>query len=149
MSWNSWWWAIGTDAERGIELMRGDLNGRATFLVEHRRVEGAEAARNFRTRSAEAGALTQADRYSAVYQWTCRPAVALAAAHRAIVMSRRTEPWRSSWRPNFRTAGSLSRWRELSRAGGQRRKKTGAGPLALKRELREMRQLEQTKQTRN
>ena len=41
---------------------------------------------------------------------------------------------------------SLARWSQLSRAVRERREKTSAGPLALKRELREISQLEKTKQ---
>ncbi len=39
---NTWWFTIGDEAERAIDLMRTDLDGRATFLV-HDDVPGPSA----------------------------------------------------------------------------------------------------------
>ena len=46
------------EAERGVELMRGELNGRATFLAEHAG-DAQKCRRNCAMPSAPTGALTR------------------------------------------------------------------------------------------
>src|SRR6202012_5017108 len=47
------------DAERGVELMRGELSGRATFLAEHVEQEHEAAPEQAAQPNAEEGSLTR------------------------------------------------------------------------------------------
>ena len=124
------------EAERGIDLMRTDLDGRATFLVHPEAGEQARAVESLRRRRRRA---RPAERSSAVHQRLCERAARSAAAVGALF------PGQGS--PGGAAAGHRSipsiffllpdgvSYHGHAVSGG---KKTGSGPLALKRELREL-----------
>ncbi len=134
-----------SEGERGIELMRGDLNGRGTFLVEDAGPELAAAAEVPRP-SIENGTLT---RLTDALRWTNgllempiaqlpRIANCFVASERAVARELATQ-FPHCW---FLTADGVN-YHGQAVSGG---KKSGAGPLALKRELREILKLEESKQ---
>ncbi len=133
------------EAERGIELMRGELNGRATFLVEGPGQVAAETAR-FPAPALEPGSLrklTDSLRFTngltnLPLDLLPRIANCYVAADRGLAQKLAGE-FPQSW---FLTSDGIS-YHGQAVSGG---KKSGAGPLALKRELREVTQLEQTKE---
>jgi chromosome segregation protein len=130
-----------TEGERGIELMRDDLNGRATFLVESAGQAGpatAEVPQPFD----EGGSLTP---LSDTLRWTNglssipkeqlpRIANCYVATERELARQLATQ-FPHCW---FLTPDGVN-YHGQSVSGG---KKSGAGPLALKRELRDLVQLE-------
>jgi chromosome segregation protein len=132
------------DAERGVELMRGELNGRATFLAEHTGEERTftEAPQPV----APEGTLTRltdALRFSNGLthfpkQWLPRIANCYITGDRALARDLASE-FPHCW---FLTTDGVN-YHGRAVSGG---KKSGAGPLALKRELREVAALEQVKQ---
>jgi chromosome segregation protein len=124
------------DGERGIELMRGDLNGRGTFLVEDagERAAAAEVPQP----SLEGGSLT---RLSDALRWTnglsqlpmeqfSRIANSYVATDRTLARELATQ-FPHCW---FLTPDGVN-YHGQAVSGG---KKSGAGPLALKRELRDV-----------
>jgi chromosome segregation protein len=132
------------EAEQGVELARGELNGRATFLAEH--IEDAhERAAELPQPTVLDGSLTK---LTSVLRFTNgltelprhllpRIANCYVAADRSLARRLATQ-FPHCW---FLTAeGSSYHGRAVS--GG---KESTAGPLALKRELREITVLEQTK----
>ncbi|MGI9075302.1 MAG: chromosome segregation protein SMC [Bryobacteraceae bacterium] len=133
------------DAERGIEVMRTDLNGRATFLVE----APGEANAPFEELphpDVEAGILTRltgAVRFTngfstAPANLLPRIANCYVVADRGVAQKLAAE-YPHCW---FLATDGVS-YHGQAVSGG---KKTGAGPLALKRELREISRLERVKQ---
>ncbi|MBV9268384.1 MAG: AAA family ATPase, partial [Acidobacteriaceae bacterium] len=131
-----------TDAESGIELMRGDVNGRATFLVE----AGADSpAHGFPAPNLEPGKLTPlTDSLRFTNGLTNIPVTALPRIANCFVSADRSLA--QTLAPQFPHCWFLSSdgvsYHGHAVSGG---KKTGAGPLALKRELREASQLERAK----
>jgi chromosome segregation protein len=134
------------EAERGVELMRGELNGRATFLAEHAGDE-AEAPPELALPSAPEGSLTrltEALRFTnglteLPRHWLPRIANCFITGDRGLARQLATQ-FPHCW---FLTKDGIN-YHGRAVSGG---KKTGAGPLALKRELREVTVLEKTKQT--
>jgi chromosome segregation protein len=134
------------DAEHGIDLLRNGIDGRATFLVEKLNDISAESGGESRRPSAEdglVGRLTDALRFSnglSSAPLDLLPRVAncyFASDHEAA--QRLAVQFPRLW---FLAPDGIS-YHGHSVTGG---KKTGAGPLALKRELREVSQLEKTRQ---
>jgi chromosome segregation protein len=133
------------DAERGVELMRGDLNGRATFLAEHAG-DAAEAPAELAMPTAPEGALTrltQALRFNnglteLPSHWLPRIANCFIAEDRGLARQLATQ-FPHCW---FLTKDGIN-YHGRAVSGG---KKSGVGPLALKRELREVTVIERTKQ---
>ncbi len=132
------------DAERGVELMRGELNGRATFLAEDTG-DLYETPPELSQPVAPEGALTH---LTSVLRFTNgltelpkhllpRIANCYVAADRSLARQLATQ-FPHCW---FLTTDGVN-YHGRAVSGG---KKSGAGPLALKRELREMLTLEQTK----
>jgi len=132
------------DAERGVELMRTEVNGRATFLVESTQEE--EAGPELPQLAAESGILsklTDALRFTnglSTIPLHMLPRIAncYVVADRMLARDLAMQS-PQCW---FLTMDGVN-YHGRAVSGG---KKTGAGPLALKRELREVSQLEQTKQ---
>ncbi|HEX4749248.1 MAG TPA: chromosome segregation protein SMC [Bryobacteraceae bacterium] len=133
-----------SDGERGVELMRTDLNGRATFLVE----EGAaplEPDTELPALASEAGVLmklTDALRFTnSLLNIPLHTLPRIANCY--VVEDRRlardlAERFAQCW---FLTPEGVN-YHGRAVSGG---KKTGAGPLALKRELRELAKVEEEK----
>jgi chromosome segregation protein len=132
------------DAEQGVDLVRGELNGRATFLAEHTEDVFDGPAETPQPDNWD-GALTK---LTSVLRFTNgltelpkhllpRIANAYVAADRSLARRLATQ-FPHCW---FLTPeGSSYHGRAVT--GG---KESNAGPLALKRELREITALEQTK----
>jgi chromosome segregation protein len=136
-------WAEG---ERGIELMRGDLNGRGTFLVEDAGAGGTSPV-ELPLPSTENGTLTK---LTDALRWTNglsqmpveqlpRIANSYVTSERAIARELATQ-FPHCW---FLTTDGVH-YHGQAVSGG---KKSGSGPLALKRELREIFKIEEIKQT--
>jgi len=133
-----------SDADRGIELMRRDLNGRVTFLVE----QGAEADSASENGQAFEGApgirkLSEALRLTNGLSRI--PLGALPRLGRCYIVEDRAEAQRlAKEHPDcwFLLSDGVS-YHGPAVSGG---KKSGAGPLALKRELRELSQLQQARE---
>ncbi len=131
------------DAERGIELMRTELNGRATFLVEA--AEQTAEAPELPQLAGEAGILTKlTDALRFTNGLTNVPLHTLPRIANCYVVNERSlardlaTQFPQCW---FLTADGVN-YHGRAVSGG---KKTGAGPLALKRELREVSRLEEAK----
>ncbi len=133
-----------SEGERGIELMRGDLDGRGTFLVEHTASQAGEPADVPRPEVSE-GALT---RLADALHWTNglsqvpiaqlpRIANCYLASERALARELATQ-FPHCW---FLTSDGVH-YHGQAVSGG---KKSGAGPLALKRELKDLVRAEQAK----
>ncbi len=134
------------EAERGIEVMRGDLNGRATFLVEATGEANASAGELPQPDVAAGivtkltGAVRFASGFSSVsLNLLPRIANCYVVADRAVGQQLAAE-YPNCW---FLVTDGVS-YHGQAVSGG---KKTGAGPLALKRELREASELERVKQS--
>jgi chromosome segregation protein len=133
------------DAERGVELMRGELNGRATFVAEHAG-DAADAPAELTMPSAPEGALTrltEALRFNnglseLPSHWLPRIAHCFIAEDRGLARQLATQ-FPHCW---FLTRDGIN-YHGRAVSGG---KKSGAGPLGLKRELREVTAIERTKQ---
>ena len=133
-----------TDADRGIELMRAELDGRVTFLVEHSDASTTSAG-DLPRPATQAGTLTRltdALRFTngvAQIPLDLLPRISYCyiAADREIARQMAVR-FPHCW---FLSLDGVS-YHGQSVSGG---KKTGAGPLALKRELREVSQLEKQK----
>jgi chromosome segregation protein len=132
------------DAERGVDLLRGGLDGRATFIVE-KLEEGAVAVPAqppVEPTDGLIGKLADALRFSnglsqAPLQLLPRVANCYLTADRATAQSLASK-YPALW---FLAADGIS-YHGQSVSGG---KKSSAGPLALKRELRELSYLEKEK----
>jgi chromosome segregation protein len=131
------------DAERGVELMRGDLSGRATFLVEDsHEAETAELPMP----PLEPGRLMRlidALRFTngiASLPWAALPRIAhcFVTTERSLAQQLAAE-FPHCW---FLSPDGVS-YHGRALSGG---KKSGAGPLGLKRELREVSQLARVKE---
>jgi chromosome segregation protein len=129
------------DAERGIDLLRGGLDGRATFIVERLEEGASVVAGHPAPESAEGliGKLADALRFSnglsqAPLQLLPRVANCYLTADRASAQALASK-YPALW---FLAADGIS-YHGQSVSGG---KKSSAGPLALKRELRELSHLE-------
>jgi len=132
------------EAERGIELMRTELNGRATFLVEAPGEHAAEAP-ELPELAAEKGIVTRlTDALRLTNGLTNLPLELLPRIANCYVVDERqlgrelAAKFPNCW---FLTLDGAN-YHGCAVSGG---KKTGAGPLALKRELREVSQLEEVK----
>ena len=132
-----------SDAERGIEFIRGDLDGRATFLVEGGTADGT--VRDLPPADAGNGAW---QRLSSILRLTNGLGdMPLQLLHRIadtyVVDDRRRARELAQQFPHcwFLTRDGIN-YHGRAVSGG---KKTGAGPLALKRELREVSQAEKAK----
>jgi chromosome segregation protein len=132
------------DADRGIELMRGEVDGRATFLVEDV-PESAGFTSELPRPATQAGTLM---RLSDSLRFTNgvasipldllpRISYCYVAAERAIARQMAVQ-FPHCW---FLSTDGVN-YHGQSVSGG---KKSGAGPLALKRELRDLSQLEKQK----
>ncbi len=134
------------DAERGIELMRADLNGRATFLVEASH-EASAITEELAQPEREAGIITRLTGVvrltngfsSAPLSLLPRIANCYVVVDRGIAQRLAAE-YPHCW---FLVTDGVS-YHGQAVSGG---KKTGAGPLALKRELREVAHLEHMKRS--
>jgi hypothetical protein len=110
------------DAERGIDIMRTDLDGRATFLVHP---ESGEQARGLDDSVGRRRRDRAAERSSAVHQRLCERAARFAASAGALFSGERS--------PGGAAAGDRASgvflpaagWRQLSRACGERRQEDG------------------------
>ena len=132
------------DAERGVDLLRGGLDGRATFIVEKLEEGAVGVAEQAAPESAGGliGKLADALRFSnglsqAPLRLLPRVANCYLTADRATAQclaARYPDLW-------FLASDGIS-YHGQSVSGG---KKTSAGPLALKRELRELSHLEKEK----
>jgi chromosome segregation protein len=133
------------NAERGIEFMRGDINGHATFLVEATQ-ETAGTAEELPQPGSEAGPLTKlTDKLRFTNGLAKLPLHSLPRISHCYLTEDRQAAQELAGRYShcwFLSNDGVS-YHGQALSGG---KKTGAGPLALKRELREVTQLEQTKQ---
>lgn len=133
------------DAERGMDLLHGGIDGRATFLVETLEAVPAAAGAGPEP-SFETGVVTRLRDVlhftngltHAPFDLVPRVAKCYVTADRATAQRLATE-YPDCW---FLTQNGIS-YHGHAVSGG---KKTGAGPLALKRELREVSQLERAKQ---
>ncbi len=134
-----------SEGERGIELMRGDLNGRGTFLVEDAGSASAPGEDVPRP-PIENGSLTK---LTDALRWTNglseipveqlpRIANSYVASERAVARELATQ-FPHCW---FLTTDGVN-YHGQAVSGG---KKSGAGPLALKRELRDILKIEEAKQ---
>ncbi|MBV9760214.1 MAG: chromosome segregation protein SMC [Acidobacteriaceae bacterium] len=133
-----------SDADRGIELMRGEVDGRATFLVEDAR-EAAEFSGELPRPATQSGALTPlADALRFTNGIANLPLHLLPRISYCYVATDRSIARQMAIRfPHcwFLSTDGVN-YHGQSVSGG---KKTGAGPLALKRELRDVSQLEKSK----
>jgi chromosome segregation protein len=134
-----------TEAERGIEVMRTDLNGRATFLVE-RMGEANASTEELPQPEVDPGILTRlTDAVRFTNGFSTAPANLLPRIANCYVVADRSVAQQLATRyPHcwFLVTDGVS-YHGQAVSGG---KKTGAGPLALKRELREISELEGLKQ---
>lgn len=133
------------EAERGMELMRGELEGRATFLVE---AQGEQPVRVPVPMPSEesAGLRRLADVLRFSNGLTQMPTEMISRiANCYLAENRDTARNFASEFPHcwFLTEDGVS-YQGRAVSGG---KKSGAGPLALKRELRDMQKLEAAKKT--
>jgi chromosome segregation protein len=122
------------DAERGIELMRADLDGRATFLV-HPEEQAARTLSEITLEDGVAGKLSHALRLT--NGLTNAPLETLPRLARCYLVEDRAAAQRLAVQhPDcyFLLPDGVS-YHGYAVSGG---KKTGSGPLALKRELREL-----------
>jgi chromosome segregation protein len=133
------------DAESGINLLRSGIDGRATFLVEKSNEESAAQSEQTAPSQEEGlvGRLADSMRFS--NGLSSAPHHLLPRVFNCYIASDRDAAQRLAL--NFPERWFLSpdgvSYHGQSVSGG---KKTSAGPLALKRELREVSQLERTKQ---
>lgn len=124
-----------TEAERGVDLMRSDLDGRATFLVHPEPADTDRAADEFAKQDGILGRLTDHLRFT--NGLTSAPANLLTRLAHCYLAADRASAQRLSIRyPDafFLLPDGVS-YHGHAVSGG---KKTGGGPLALKRELREL-----------
>ncbi len=134
-----------TDAEQGIDLLRTDLDGRATFLVENYTGSASEDSRVAHRPLNEEGILTNlgaALRFSNGLSHA--PLHLLPRVANCFITSERGAAQRLAiqYPDCFFLAPDGVSYHGHAVSGG---KKTGSGPLALKRELREVSDLERKK----
>jgi chromosome segregation protein len=124
------------EAERGIELMRGDLSGRATFLVKSENAPGTPGD----VPAGPTGPLQKLTDLVRLSDGMQLPKIAncYLTSDRALAQQL-AAVYPDCW--FLLPDGASYHGRALS--GGR---KTGAGPLALKRELRELSTVEESKQ---
>jgi chromosome segregation protein len=134
-----------SEGERGIELMRTDLNGRATFLIEDASAPD-ESPAELPELASEAGVLTKlTDALRFTNGLSNVPLQTLPRIANCYVVEDRklardlAERFMHCW---FLTTDGVN-YHGRAVSGG---KKSGAGPLALKRELRELAHVEEQKQ---
>ncbi len=132
------------DAEQGIALLRNGLEGRATFLVQKPDVSEAAEASFSSTAKAEGVVCRLIDALR--FNHLSRASLSLLprVAKCFLVSSREAAQQLTAQFPDcwFLAPDGVS-YHGFSISGG---KKTGVGPLALKRELREISQLEKARQ---
>jgi chromosome segregation protein len=134
------------DAERGIDLLRTDLDGRATFLVEQHEGPAGDAGSAIRKPSSDEGIVTSlrtALRFTNGLSHA--PLELLPRVSNCFLTSDRASAQRLAVEYpdcSFLAPDGVS-YQGHAVSGG---KKTGAGPLGLKRELREVSDLERRKQ---
>ncbi len=124
-----------SEAERGIDIMRADLDGRATFLVHPQPDERAGALEELENAEGVIGRLSSHLRFSNGF--AAAPQDLLPRLSRCFLASDRAAAQRLSIQhPDcfFLLPDGVS-YHGHAVSGG---KKTGSGPLALKRELREL-----------
>jgi chromosome segregation protein len=134
-----------TEAERGIDLLKGSLDGRATFLVSESE-DAVDRSAGIATPDGQEGVLgCLADVLKFANRLTAAPRELLPRVVQCYLTSNRNAAqqlatrYPSCW---FLSPDGVSYYGRAVSGG----KKTGAGPLALKRELRELAQLEGAKQ---
>ncbi|HEV2689424.1 MAG TPA: chromosome segregation protein SMC, partial [Bryobacteraceae bacterium] len=123
------------DAERGIDIMRTDLDGRATFLVHPEPDESLSARDELVNEDGVTGRLSDYVRFTNGFSFV--PAHLLHRLGRCYVCKDRATAQKLAVRyPEcfFLLPDGVS-YQGHAVSGG---KKTGSGPLALKRELREL-----------
>ncbi|HEX5229854.1 MAG TPA: chromosome segregation protein SMC [Bryobacteraceae bacterium] len=123
------------EAERGIDLMRTDLDGRATFLVHPESGEEARAIQAISEDEGVIGRLSDHLRFNNGFASAPRDLLPR-LAHCFLARDRAAAQRLSIQHPDcfFLLADGVS-YHGHAVSGG---KKTGSGPLALKRELREL-----------
>jgi chromosome segregation protein len=134
-----------SDAEQGIDLLRTDLDGRATFLVENYQGSNSDEARAAHRPQSEEGIVTSlgaALRFSNGLSHA--PLQLLPRVANCFLTSERNAAQRLAvqYPDCFFLAPDGVSYHGHAVSGG---KKTGSGPLALKRELREVTELERSK----
>ena len=124
-----------TDAERGIDLMRTDLDGRATFLVHPEADEPARAFDSLADDEGVVGRLSDHIRFTNGFASAPRDLLPR-LAHCFLAKDRAAAQRLAIHHPGFffLLPDGIS-YHGYAVSGG---KKTGSGPLALKRELREL-----------
>jgi chromosome segregation protein len=124
-----------TDAERGIDLMRTDLDGRATFLVHPESGEQAHAVGTLGGDEGVIGRLSDHLRFTNGFAGAPRDLLPR-LSHCFLAKDRPAAQRLAMEHPEFffLLADGVS-YHGHAVSGG---KKTGSGPLALKRELREL-----------
>ncbi|MBX9602985.1 MAG: chromosome segregation protein SMC [Bryobacteraceae bacterium] len=133
-----------TDAERGIELMKSDLDGRATFLVHPEPEASSHGPGNVTLEDGVSGKLSHALRFTNGLSGISS-AILPRLASCYLVEDREAAQRLAMAHPDlyFLLPDGVS-YRGHAVSGG---KKTGSGPLALKRELRELSGLVHARQT--
>ena len=123
------------EAERGIELMRTDLDGRATFLVHPEAGEQARASESLAGDEGVIGRLSDHLRFTNGFASAPRDLLPR-LAHCFLAKDRAAAQRLATAHPEFffLLPDGVS-YHGHAVSGG---KKTGSGPLALKRELREL-----------
>ena len=123
------------EAERGIDIMRTDLDGRATFLVHPQGGEPLAAAGEIAAADGVIGRLSDHLRFTNGFQ--SAPAQMLPRLARCYLVRDRAAAQRLAMQyPDaFFLLPDGVTYHGQAVSGG---KKTGSGPLALKRELREL-----------
>jgi chromosome segregation protein len=124
-----------SDAERGIDIMRTDLDGRATFLVHPEEGEQARVLESLTGDAGVAGRLSDHLRFTNGFATAPRDLLPR-LAHCFIAEDRAAAQRLATEHPEFffLLPDGVS-YHGHAVSGG---KKTGSGPLALKRELREL-----------
>ena len=117
-----WWCRTGAMPSAGIDLMRTDLDGRATFLVHP---EAADQLRGFGYVVGRRRRGGPAERSFAVHQWLCERPARFAASAGALFSGERSC---GGAKVGHRTSGvflPVAGWRQLSRARGERGQEDG------------------------
>ena len=124
-----------SDAERGIDLMRSDLDGRATFLVHPEAGESSNALEGIAQDEGVIGRLSDYLRFTNGFATAPRDLLPR-LAQCFLTKDRAAAQRLAIAHPNcfFLLPDGVS-YHGYAVSGG---KKTGSGPLALKRELREL-----------
>ena len=133
------------DAERGIDLLRSGLDGRATFLVENVQAEDQRTHSGLEVSAENGITIRLADALRFTNGLSQAPLNLLPRVANCYLTTDRAAAQRlaGEFPDAWFLAPDGASYHGHAVSGG---KKTGAGPLALKRELREVSQLEQKKQ---